>query len=378
MLEPRAAVERSPDAWRRRAREFADQELRPLLADPPDLRPDGPLRQRLRRAELFGLGQPVEWGGGGESTETVAAVLEEIARVDPATAVLLSVHLSVCAYPIARWGTEAQKRQWLRPLLTGQMLGAFALTEPEAGSDAAALQSRYRFTGGRFTLTGAKTFISNGDSADLLLTFATHDPALGRRGISAFLVPRRTGGVVVVRHLEKLGLDRSETTELRFDDLELPPDRLLGPEGEGLGIALNSLVGGRIGIAACALGVARAALDELETAARTDPSDVKLLAVARSFSELEAAAALVQEAARRRDRQEPFAPYASAAKLAASRAALRIAHRAFDAWAEPTGERASRAGRLLRDARVFPIVEGTSEIQERILGRERLRPARPG
>jgi alkylation response protein AidB-like acyl-CoA dehydrogenase len=324
---------------------------------------------RLKSMGFFGLGIPPEWDGRGGNTAAISGVLEELAAASPAVAVLLSVHLSVCAHPILAHGTAEQKERLLRPLASGRWLGAFALTEPSAGSDAAHIGARYRREGDSFVLNGSKMFITNGARADLVLGFATHDTNLGSRGISAFLIPKGTPGASSAQKLDKLGLRGSETNELVFQDAKLAPENLLGAEGQGLRIALAALTAGRVGIASCALGVARAALDTMQAAATASPSDARRSEVARAFTTYRAASALVAEAAAAKDSGGPYEDIASAAKLFASEAAVSIASRAVDVWG-PAGARAGApAERILRDARVFPIVEGTTEIQELILGR---------
>ena len=352
------------------ARRVADREVRPHAAEidrddriPPDL------LRALAREGFFRLGLPPALGGRPATTRELSAVLEEMSAASAAVAVTIAVHLSVCAMPIATWGTPAQQEQWLPALARGDRIGAFALTEPGGGSDTAALRTRYERTPDGFTLTGSKTFISNAANAGLVLVFATHDPALGSRGISAFLVPGPFPGFSVTQRFEKLGLRGSETTELLFDGARLPFDALLGAEGGGLRVALGSLMGGRVGIASCALGVARAAFEEMQRTVRGHDEDWKRIALARAFADLSAARALVDRAAERKDAGVPYEVEASVAKLVASRAAVSIASAGVDV-AGPDGVRGSAAaGRLLRDARVFPIVEGTSEIQELLLGR---------
>ncbi len=337
--------------------------------DREDRMPEG-IRRALSSEGFMGLGQPPEWGGQGGRAGDVVAVLEELAAASAAVATELAVHLSVAAAPIAQWGTEAQKHRFLRPLAEGRQLGAFALTEPATGSDAAGIQARYAVEGEEYVLRGSKMFITNGASADVVLTFATRDPALGHRGITAFLVPRGTAGFGVAQRLDKLGLRGSETTELVLDQVRLPAESRLGSEGNGLRIALGALTGGRVGIAACALGVARAAYEEMVRAARSAPEDWKRSAVARAFTEVSAARALVAHAAAEKDAGRPYVEAASAAKLFASQTAMRVAHAGFELAGDAARRSGSTAERLLRDARVFPIVEGTTEIQELILGRE--------
>ena len=357
--------------WRERARRFSDETLRPLgeRTDREQAVPPGVL-DGLRAGGFFGLGIPPEWSGSGGDAAAMASVLEEISAGDAAVATMLAVHLSVCAAPILTWGNDGQRRRFLRPLAEGKELGAFALTEPGYGSDAGALACRYARTEGGFTLTGNKMFISNGGTAGVVLAFATRDPAAGHAGISAFIVPKGTPGFSVAQHLPKLGIRGSDTTELVFDRAVLAPELLLGPEGKGFRVAMDALAGGRIGIAACALGVARAAFEEMQRNAKSNPDDTKRAFVARALTDVLAASALVARAAWLKDRGEPFGQAASAAKLFASQAAVRIGERGVDVAATAIPRATARAERLWRDARVFPIVEGTTEIQELILGRE--------
>ena len=366
------------DTWAERARAFAERVVRPhaVTIDREDRIPEEVLRE-MARERFLGLGIPVEWDGTGGDTRSTVAVLEILSHASAAVAVTLAVHLSVCARPILEWGTEPQKERFLRPLARGEQVGAFALTEPDAGSDTAGLATRYRRDGPDFVLRGTKMFTSNGVSAGVVLVFATRDPSLGSRGISAFIVPPGTSGFSVAQRFDKMGLRGSETTELVLSDVRLPGDALLGPEGGGLKVALQSLAGGRVGIAACALGVARAAFDELLARVRASDADWKRTALARAYTELSAASALVERAAVRKDAGEPFVREASAAKLVASRAAVSIASAAVDVAGPIGGLADDPAGRLLRDARVFPIVEGTTEIQELILARSLVAPADP-
>ena len=359
--------------WRERARGFAEREVLPRAGeiDRSDRVPEELVRG-LAQHGFLGLGIPAEWGGSGGDTRDLVAALEELSRASAAVAVLMAVHLSVCAAPILERGTDRQRERFLRPLARGELVGAFGLTEPGAGSDTARIATRYHRDGDDFVLDGTKMFISNAVSAGVILVFATSDPKLGHQGISAFIVPPGTPGFSVAQRLDKLGLRGSETTELVLSGVRLPPVSLLGNEGEGLHVALGSLLGGRVGIASCALGVARAAFEEMVRAVRRQDVEWTRPLLARAYSELAAARALVERAAARKDAGEPFEQAASVAKLVAARAAVTIASLGVDV-AGPEGVRiGAPAERLLRDARVFPIVEGTTEIQELILARRLL------
>lgn len=357
-------------AWRQRAREFAERHIVPVAEqiDREDRLPAG-LVPDLAEQGFLGLGIPRAWDGSGGDVRSTVAVLEELSRASAAVGVLVAVHLSVCSAPILTWGTDGQRERFLRPLARGERLGAFGLTEPNAGSDTASLRTRYSRAEGGFVLDGTKTFISNAVSAGVVLVFATRDPALGHRGISAFIVPPGTDGFSVAQRFDKLGMRGSETAELVLRGARLSADSLLGSEGEGLHVALGALQGGRVGIASCALGVAEAAFAELVRAVEADDADWKRTLLARAFADLASARALVSRAAEAADAGEADATGASVAKLVAARAAVQIAAAGVDV----SGDRGLRSGaaaeRLLRDARVFPIVEGTTEIQELILAR---------
>jgi alkylation response protein AidB-like acyl-CoA dehydrogenase len=369
------ARETAAGSWRERARSFAEREVAPraVAIDRDDRVPEELVRSMASNGFL-GLGLPESWGGSGGDTRATVAVLEELSRASAAVAVTVAVHLSVCAAPILQWGSEGQKERFLRPLARGDLLGAFGLTEPNAGSDTARIASRYVRQGDGYLLNGTKMFTSNAVSAGVILVFATSNPALGHAGISSFIVPPGSRGFSVAQRLDKLGLRGSETTELVMHDVPLGADSLLGPEGAGLRVALGALTGGRVGIASCALGVAQAAFDEMVRQVRAQDEDWKRTLLARAYAELSSARALVERAAERKDAGAPFVAEASVAKLVASRAAVSIASRGVDV----AGLDGLRAGatpeRLLRDARVFPIVEGTTEIQELILARQLLEP----
>jgi len=359
--------------WRVRAREFARRRVEPFVArmDREDRAPED-LVSDLAAEGFLGLGIPERWSGSGGDARATVAVLEELSRASAAVGVLVAVHLSVCSAPILTWGTDAQRERFLPPLARGELVGAFALTEPNAGSDTARLRTRYIRSGDGFVLEGSKTFISNAVSAGVVLVFATSDPSRGHKGISAFIVPPGTGGFSVAQRFEKLGMRGSETAELVLRDVHLSKESLLGPEGEGLHVALGALQGGRVGIASCALGVAEAAFSEMVKAVAANDEEWKRTMLARAYADLASARALVARAAELKDAGDPYVTEASVAKLVASRAAVQIASAGVDLGGPAAAVAGAPAERLLRDARVFPIVEGTTEIQELILARHLL------
>lgn len=359
--------------WREKAHAFATRRVEPWTEriDREDRIPEELIRG-LAEEGFLGLGIPPRWDGTGGDARSLVGVLEELSRASAAIGVLVAVHLSVCAIPILTWGTDSQKERFLPALARGERIGAFGLTEPGAGSDTAALTTRYSKDDDGFILRGTKTFISNGASGGVVLVFATVDPSLGHKGISAFIVPPGTQGVSVPQRFEKLGLRGSETAELVLSDVRLPRDSLLGNEGEGLHVALGALQGGRIGIASCALGVAESAFAEMLRSVESNDADWKRTLLARSFAHLSSARVLVTRAAEAKDAGAPYVMESSVAKLVASRAAVEIASSGVDVAGADGIRPGAAAGRLLRDARVFPIVEGTTEIQELILARNLL------
>lgn len=363
------------DPWVERTRRFCQEQIAPHLRgwDREDRVPESFLRA-FGSAGYLGLTIPKEYGGQGLSTLQFVRVMEELAAASGAAATMLAVDLSVAALPILEWGTEEQRKTFLPRIARGEWLGAFALTEPSVGSDSQHLSTRYTREAAGWVLNGAKMFITNAATAEVVLVFATSDPKLEARGISCFLVRKGTPGFTPAQRLDKLGIRGSETMELVFENCRLRGDALLGKEGEGFRIAMTALEGGRIGIAACSLGIARAALEETLRAVPRPAEDWQRGAVARMFVDVEASRALVEKAATLSDAGSDFAGAASAAKLFASQAAFRIASTGLEVVGRNTVDRDDpcRLEQLFRDARVLSIVEGTTEIQELILGRRLL------
>ena len=360
------------------ARAFAARELAPHAAewDHAAQFPRAALSE-LGRLGFMGMLVPPEYGGAGVDHVSYALAVEEIAAGDGATSTILSVN-SLCCGAVLRYGSDAQKRRFLAPMARGEMLAAFCLTEPQAGSDAAALRTRARRRGNHWVLSGTKQFITSGSTARVALVFAVTDPEAGRRGISAFIVPTDTAGYRVARLERKLGQRASDTAQLVFEDLELSPELMLGQEGEGYRIALANLEAGRIGIAAQAVGMARAAYDAAVAYAKERESfGQKLMAhqavafrLADMATQIAAARGLVLDAAEKRDAGEPALQAAAMAKLFASEMAERIASDAMQIHGGYGYVEGFPVERIWRDVRVCQIYEGASDIQRLLIARE--------
>jgi hypothetical protein len=337
-------------------------------------------RQALREmAEmgLFGMIVPEEWGGSGSDYVSFAVALEEIAAGDGACSTIISVTNSVVCGPILKFGTTAQKGQFLKPLARGEHLGAFCLTEPQAGSDAAALRTRARREGDEYVLSGEKQFITSGKNADIAIIFAVTDPQAGKKGISAFIVPTRMPGYVVARVEDKMGQHASDTAQILLDDLRIPVKYRLGEEGEGYRIALANLESGRIGIAAQCVGMARAAFEATTAYAKDRHSFGKPLIdhqavnfrLADMATQIEAARQLILHAASLKDAGRPCLKEAAMAKLFASEMAERVCSDAIQIHGGYGYLKDYPVERIYRDVRVCQIYEGTSDVQRMIIGR---------
>jgi len=360
------------------ARQFAQRELAPTAAE-RDRVPRFPREAfaRMGKLGLLGMTVPAEFGGAGTDYVSYALAVMEIAAADGATSTSFQVHNSLVCLPLLRHGTPEQKERYLRPLACGEQLGAFCLTEPGAGSDAAAITTRARKVGNKFVLNGAKQFITSGKSADLALVFAVTDPAAGKRGISAFIVPTRTPGYTVVRVEQTMGQRSSDHCQIAFEDCEVLPEQMLGEEGQGLKIALGNLEGGRIGVAAQSVGMARAAYDAALTYAKERRTFGKPIiehqaiafGLADMATSLQAAELMVLHAARLRDAGQPCLKEASMAKLFASEMAEQVCSRAIQIHGGYGYLNDFPVERLYRDVRVCAIYEGTSDIQRLVIGR---------
>jgi alkylation response protein AidB-like acyl-CoA dehydrogenase len=363
------------------ARAFARQELSPHAArwDREGWVPEAAVAQ-LGELGLLGMMVPEDWGGSYTDYVAYALAIEEVAAGCAATSTIMSVHSSVGCGPILNFGTEEQKRRYLPDMAQGRKLGCFCLTEPQAGSEAHNLRTRAVFENGVWTLNGAKQFVTNGKRAQVAIVFAVTDPELGKKGLSAFIVPTATPGFVVNRPEHKLGIRGSDTCAITLADCRVPADALLGPRGKGLAIALSNLEGGRIGIAAQAIGIARAAFDRALAYAKTRTqfdqpigefgSVQKMLA--DMHTSLNAARLLTLHAARMRSAAMPCLSEACQAKLYASEMAERVCSHAIQIHGGYGYLEDYAVERHYRDARITQIYEGTSEIQRLVIARNLL------
>lgn len=360
------------------AKSFAQEQIKPYASewDQKELFPVEALAQ-MGQLGFMGMLIPEEWGGSGTGTLAYVLALEEVAAADGATSTIMSVHNSVGCVPILKFGTEEQKQQFLLPLAQGEMIGAFALTEPHTGSDAAAIKTRAVKDGDDYIINGSKQFITSGHNAGMIIVFAVTDPSAGKKGISAFLVPRDTPGYEVIRIEEKLGLHASDTCQIALTDVRIHQSLRLGAEGDGLKIALSNLEGGRIGIAAQAVGFARAALEEAtryahERIAFGRPifeQQAISFRLASMATEIEAARQLVHYAARKKEAGEPCLTEASMAKLFSSEMAERVCSKALQIFGGYGYLKDFPIERIYRDARICQIYEGTSDIQRLVIAR---------
>ncbi len=326
---------------------------------------------------FLGMTVPEQWGGSNIGYISAALVLEEISAGDAATGTIVSVTNSVGCMPILKFGNDAQKEKFLKPMARGDYLGAFCLTEPHAGSDAADLKTRAVRDGDDYVLNGAKQFITSGKNAGVAIVFAVTDPSAGKKGISAFIVPTNTPGYQVARIEEKLGQHASDTAQIVFDNCRIPAGNLLGQEGEGYKIALSNLEGGRIGIAAQSVGIARAALEAAVRYAGERKTFGKPIgqhqavgfSLAEVATEIEAARLLYLQAAALREAGQPCLKEASMAKLFASQVAERACSAAIQVHGGYGYLNDFPVEKYYRDARVCQIYEGTSEVQKLVIAR---------
>ena len=338
---------------------------------------DDAVLEQMGQLGLLGMTVPEQWGGAQADFVSYALAVEEISAGDGAVGCIMSVHNSVGCGPIQNYGSDEQKQQWLRSLATGQAIGCFCLTEPGAGSDASNLKTRAQLIDGQWVINGAKQFITNGKRAKLAIVFAVTDPDQGKRGISAFLVPTDTPGFVVSRVENKLGIRGSDTCALSFEDCTIPAENMLGAQGKGLAIALANLESGRIGIAAQAVGIARAAFEAaLRYSRERIQFDVPIIehqSVANLLADMqvgiEAARLLTLKAASLKQRAQPCLSEASQAKLFASEMSEQVCTKAIQIFGGYGYLSDYPVERFYRDARITQIYEGTSEVQRLVIAR---------
>jgi butyryl-CoA dehydrogenase len=363
-------------------REFAEAEVAPIAAEldrehrfPRELLP------KMADMNLMGVPYPEKAGGAGADYLSYIIVMEELSRACASTAVILSAHTSLATWPIFKFGTEAQKDQYLPDMTSGRRLGAFALTEPAAGTDAGAGTATATLHADGYALNGSKMFITNAPYADVYIVFAKTDPERGTRGISAFIVEKDTPGFSVGEAEHKLGIRGSSTPPIYFSDCRVPKEALLGGEGDGFKIAMQTLDGGRIGIAAQALGIAQAALDASVAYAKERVQFGKPIAslqaiqwmIADMATEVDAARLLVYRAASCVDNGQPYSTEGAMAKLFASEVATRVAGKAIQIHGGYGYTESYPVERNYRDAKITEIYEGTSEVQRMVIARNALR-----
>lgn len=363
---------------RETTRAFVEREVKPVAQrlDREAIYPSE-LIKRLSELGLMGILVPQEFGGSGMDLLCCVVAMEEISKAWASLAVAMSVQNSLVCAPIARFGSAAQKKRYLPSLARGERLGCYALTEPGSGSDAGSIQTRAKRVDDDFVLNGNKIFATNGNRADLAIVYAVTDPAKGKKGISAFIVEKNSPGFVVGKLEDKLGLRSSDTASLLFEDCPVPGENLLGTEGEGFTIALATLDGGRIGIAAQALGIAQGCLEESVGYAQQRRQFGRAIAefeaiqwmLADMATEIDAARLLTYRAAWLAEQGRAFTKEAAMAKLFASEAANRAAYKAIQIFGGYGYTKEFAVERFFRDARITTIYEGTSEIQRLVIAR---------
>jgi butyryl-CoA dehydrogenase len=363
-------------------REFAEKQVAPVAAK-LDEKSEFPTEILKKMAELgfLGIFTPTEYGGAGLDAISYVTVIEEISKKCASTGVITSVHNSLVSYPIMKYGTEEQKKKYLPVLAKGEKIGAFAGTEPNAGSDLGAMQTTAVLKGDKYIINGDKTFITSGPKAGILIVFAVTDKDAGSKGISAFIVENTYKGYSVGSVFDKLGINANLVSELIFKDMEVPKENLLGKEGDGFKIALSTLDGGRIGIAAQAVGIAQAALEESIEYSKQRQQFGRPIAkfqaiqwmIAEMATKIEAARYLLYNAAYTKDQGGRFSKEAAMAKLFASETAMDAVIKAVQIHGGYGYTKEYTVERLFRDAKITEIYEGTSEVQKMVIAGSLLR-----
>ena len=379
------------EALRAKVREFAEAEVKPFAFEwDQESKFPRDVVEKMAKLGIMGLPFPKEYGGAGEDVLSYAIAVEELSRVDGGVGVILSAHTSLGTWPIFAFGTEEQKQKYLVPLCKGEAIGAFGLTEPNAGSDAGGTETTAVLQGDHYLLNGEKIFITNGGEADTYVVFAVTTPGVGTKGISAFIVEKGWEGFTFGDHYDKLGIRSSATCQLLFENVKVPKENLLGNEGEGFKIAMATLDGGRIGIASQALGIAQGAYESAVEYAKDREQFGKPVAFQQAISfkiadmatKLRASRMMVYSAAELKEAHAPYAMEAAMAKQYASDMALEITNDALQIYGGAGYLKGQDVERFYRDAKITTIYEGTNEIQRvviaaSILGREPKSAAAP-
>ncbi len=370
------ATSKEHEELRAKVRAWVEKEIKPIafMLDKNNEFPREQIKE-FGKMGLLGIPYPKEYGGLGKDIISYAIAVEELSRVDGGTGVILSAHVSLGTYPIFAFGTEEQKKKYLVPLAKGEKLGAFGLTEPNAGSDAGGTETTAELVGDHYILNGEKIFITNGGEADTYVVFAVTTPGIGTRGISAFIVEKGWEGFTIGDHYDKLGIRSSATAQLLFNDVKVPKENLLGKEGQGFKIAMNTLDGGRIGIAAQALGIAQgayeAAVEYAKDREQFNAPIAQLQAIqfkiAEMATKIRAARFLVYSAAELKEHHEPYGMEAAMAKKYASDICLEVVNDALQIFGGNGYLKGMEVERFYRDAKICTIYEGTNEIQNVVI-----------
>ncbi len=362
--------------------EFAEKEVKPLAAEvDEEERFPRETVQKMADCKMLGIPYSREYGGAGADYLCYIMAVEELSKKCGTTGVVLSAHTSLGTWPISNYGSEEQKKKYLPDLCSGKKLAAFGLTEPNAGTDAAGQQTTAVKDGNDYILNGTKIFITNAGEADVYIIFAMTDKSQGTRGISAFIVEKGMPGFTVGQHEKKLGIRGSATSELIFKDVRLSSDQLLGKEGKGFGIAMSTLDGGRIGIAAQALGIAQGAIDETVPYVKARKQFGRPIAnfqntqfqLADMQTKVDAARWLVYDAAMKKEKGLPYSVEAAKAKLFAAEVAMEVTTKAIQLLGGYGYTRDYPLERMFRDAKITEIYEGTSEVQRMVISRDVLK-----
>lgn len=363
-------------------KEFAECEVKPIAAEIDESsRFPRETVEKMAKYHMLGIPFPVEYGGAGGDEIAYAIAVEELSKACATTGVILSAHTSLGCWPIYKYGTEEQKQKYLVPLAKGEKLGAFGLTEPNAGTDAAGQQTTAILDGDNYILNGTKLFITNGGEADIYIIFAMTDRTKGTRGISAFIVEKDTPGFSIGKIEDKMGIRGSSTAELIFRDCIIPKENLLGKEGKGFGIAMSTLDGGRIGIAAQALGIAEGALEETIKYIKERQQFGRPLSkfqglqwmIADMATEIEGAKLLVYKAAYNKANGLPYNKEAAMAKLFAANTAMNVTTKCVQLHGGYGYTKDYPVERMMRDAKITEIYEGTSQVQQMVIAANLLR-----